>query len=820
MKLQELTLKNINSFGNKVQTIPFSDKSQLILLYGDNGVGKTTVTDALSLALYGNVAKRKLSKIPNRFNKGLEVSAKFITSENKNVHVFRGLAPRKFNLEIDGVPENTSIDDINDRLENELIKIPYNVFSNSVLLRLSEFESFVNMKVDKKRKIVDKIFESDIINYMFEEFKTQRKTVNDEADILVKERDNLETKIETLEQTFRNLKETINIDDFDLYAKTSQSAKFAADLDEINTKMFVDKTKWERKLIVFNNEILDAENQIRNIHSAHTTAITNLNNKYANNYTEYNNNIYNKIKLEYDNEITEINSILSTIDTNLAKFIAELEIEKTNLLESYKIIYFKKYNELKDSEEKLLHSELETLNSEFLKLNEELDAVILLINQANDANIIFGKQLATYNANKINLGNKVTLFEQGICPECESDLTDHKGHSKLSDYKNQITIINTSELSINQSMLTNSNIMINQTSKKIELNNKITEIQNKIFANQSKTNNIDNSIKLSLSEFNISEIKKIDDLINTKLNEYKNKNSELIKTKNKRLQEINEDIRNRVELMLMEFKIQNDKNHQIELTNLTDETNKSLTKYNELKNVLSSKKETEQTLFISIRDKDMEEKSKKQRQLDLVNSELIDYNSSKKLLDDSENQIKLHQAQIKEYETKLIEYTETQATNDIITQLLGEEGIKRHIIKRTLPAFNNSIDYFRNYLEYPYYFRFDENFDASISQYSYEIDPSEPSMGETRLMDLIIILSVFDLIIKKKHNLNIIFLDEIFTSLSKRNISKVTHLLKEYSQKYNINIIIVSHTEVPMEYFDKVYELYKDGDFSDMKELK
>ena len=87
-------------------------------------------------------------------------------------------------------------------------------------------------------------------------------------------------------------------------------------------------------------------------------------------------------------------------------------------------------------------------------------------------------------------------------------------------------------------------------------------------------------------------------------------------------------------------------------------------------------------------------------------------------------------------------------------------------------------------------------------------------------MDLIIVLSVFDLIIKKNHNLNIIFLDEIFTSLSERNIVKVTQLLREYSQKYNINIVIVSHTNVPLEYFDRVYEIYKEGDFSDIKELK
>ena len=64
MKLKELTLKNINSFGNKIQKLTFSDKPELILLKGDNGAGKTTISDSLSLALYGTVAKRKLKKLP------------------------------------------------------------------------------------------------------------------------------------------------------------------------------------------------------------------------------------------------------------------------------------------------------------------------------------------------------------------------------------------------------------------------------------------------------------------------------------------------------------------------------------------------------------------------------------------------------------------------------------------------------------------------------------------------------------------------------------------------------------------------------------
>lgn len=820
MKLQELTLKNINSFGNKVQTLTFDDKSQLVLLYGDNGVGKTTVSDALSLSLYGSVAKRKLSKIPNRFNKGLEVGAKFLTAENIPVSITRGLAPRKYNLLVDDVPENTSIDDVNDKLENELIRIPYNVFTNSVLLRLSEFESFVKMKVDKKRKIVDKIFESDIVNNMFAEFKEMRKSTSDEVTEIVKSRDNYEAKIESSETILTDLRNNINIEGFDFEAKTKKQKTKSTEYDKFKSDLEKLGSDWDARVLELNKNLTSCDNQIQGLSDSHTFSLNNINEEFNGYFNKYTSDIYNTVKSEYIEEIVNINNFFTESNEKLLNKQTELELEKTKLVKKYETEYSKKYIDLKQSETDRINDDIKKLQQQLTNLQLELQKIETLIQQANDANTSFNNQLSALGVNIENVNNKIALFEKGSCPECESDLNDHKGHAKLEDYKKTLTEYNLTITNSNQSILANKSIIETETPKKLALEQQIQDVNNSILKLQQELNGLDILIKNTLSDYHLTESKKIEDVISSKMNEFKSVFDNDTKLKNSRLQEINELIRVLVATKTDEFKIKNEDNRKVALDAERTKYSTALEAAKKNKEIWTKTKNDEESVYKSKNVELLDKKSNLFIELDTINKEIERFNKDTQLLNDAEAKIDKLQEELNKLEAQLVEHTEMQSIHDILTTLLGEDGIKQQIIKHSLPSFNQSIDYFRNYLEYPYYFTFDENFDVAISQYSYEIDPSELSMGETRLMDLIIILSVFDLILTKKNNLNVIFLDEIFTSLSKRNIAKVTHLLKEYSQKYDINIIIVSHTEVPLEYFDKVYELYKDGDFSDMKELK
>ena len=68
MKIRKIEWKNVASYGNKVQIIEFPEKAGLIQVVGENGVGKSTISDVITFGLYGKLEGKKLKDIPNRLN--------------------------------------------------------------------------------------------------------------------------------------------------------------------------------------------------------------------------------------------------------------------------------------------------------------------------------------------------------------------------------------------------------------------------------------------------------------------------------------------------------------------------------------------------------------------------------------------------------------------------------------------------------------------------------------------------------------------------------------------------------------------------------
>lgn len=184
MKIRKVEWKNFSSYGNKKQTLDFPETSCLFQVVGENGAGKTSISQVISFCLYGKVEGKKLGDIPNRINGNTWTSVEF-ESNGRVINVERGLEPTFFSLSIDGIKyDQSGTRNVQDYLSEDLIGIPFYVFNNTISLSINDFKSFIKMSPQDKRAIVDKIFGFHILNQMREALKGESKKIKESIDIL------------------------------------------------------------------------------------------------------------------------------------------------------------------------------------------------------------------------------------------------------------------------------------------------------------------------------------------------------------------------------------------------------------------------------------------------------------------------------------------------------------------------------------------------------------------------------------------------------------------------------------------------------------
>jgi DNA repair exonuclease SbcCD ATPase subunit len=225
MKIKKVEWKNFASYGNRKQEIEFGETSHLYQIIGDNGAGKSTISQVITFCLYGKIEGKKLKDIPNRIN-GNTWTRVTLDHFGTEVIVERGLDPSFFRIFIDGVEyDQAGIKNVQDYLVDNILGIPYYVFNNTILLSINDFKSFIKMSPQDKRAIIDKIFGFHILNQMREVLKAEIKKLKESSDFLggkinslemslnssLKEMEQLTTKIEEQSQNkIQELEKTLS----------------------------------------------------------------------------------------------------------------------------------------------------------------------------------------------------------------------------------------------------------------------------------------------------------------------------------------------------------------------------------------------------------------------------------------------------------------------------------------------------------------------------------------------------------------------------------------------------------------------------------
>jgi DNA repair exonuclease SbcCD ATPase subunit len=205
MRIKKIEWRNFSSYGNRKQEIEFGEEACLYQVVGENGAGKSSISQVITFGLYGKLEGKKLKDIPNRINGNAWVMIT-LESNGSEIVVERGLEPNLFRLYINGIEyDQAGVRSVQDYLSEDILGIPYYVFNNTISLSINDFKSFIKMSSQDKRSIIDKIFGFHVLNQMRDLLKEENRKIRDTMENLSGRLSSVESTIQSSLNEMENL---------------------------------------------------------------------------------------------------------------------------------------------------------------------------------------------------------------------------------------------------------------------------------------------------------------------------------------------------------------------------------------------------------------------------------------------------------------------------------------------------------------------------------------------------------------------------------------------------------------------------------------
>lgn len=153
-----------------------------------------------------------------------------------------------------------------------------------------------------------------------------------------------------------------------------------------------------------------------------------------------------------------------------------------------------------------------------------------------------------------------------------------------------------------------------------------------------------------------------------------------------------------------------------------------------------------------------------------------------------------------------------------LSNIFSESGVKKTIIENILNPINFFISENLNKMGMSFEVSLDNTFSATIKHLGVEVDHESLSTGENVRISLCVMLAYLKLI-RTKRSINVLFLDEVFSSIDVEGVYDILSLFRDFANEYNINVFVVHHSTLDRESFDRVININKDI-FSHIEEVE
>jgi len=273
--------RNLLSTGNNFIEIQL-DRNPTTLIVGENGSGKSTVLDALCFGLFGKPF-RHINKplLVNSINNGSCVVEVEFEIGSKKIKVIRGIKPNIFEIYINGKMYNqdANIRDYQRYLEQQILKLNYQSFTQVVILGASTFIPFMQLSARHRREVVEEILDIQIFSIMNILVRQKIKDIIASLREFDYNIDLTEEKIQLQEKYILEMKQNkdklIKEKNIIITGNEEEIFKKKSDIDiySNNNKEFLLQIKDDKKVNTKYNKLKDIQSQLKEKHRTHNRLV-------------------------------------------------------------------------------------------------------------------------------------------------------------------------------------------------------------------------------------------------------------------------------------------------------------------------------------------------------------------------------------------------------------------------------------------------------------------------------------------------------------------------------------------------------------------
>jgi len=377
---KKIRWKNFLSTGSQFVEIELN-KSQMTLMIGANGSGKSTMLDALCFALFNRPFRQiKKEQIVNTINNGDTVVELEFQVGTKNFKIIRGIKPTIFEIYSDGVLQNQNASSVDYQkiLEDQILRLNYRAFKQIAVLGSSSYQPFMQMRPRHRREVVEEILDIRVLTHMDILTRNQQTDLGKQIVEARHQCDLIESKHELQTKHFNELKNRSS-GDSDIKKAKLQENKDATESYLRKSERLEEEYK-ELEISVSTRP--QYESKLKQLEKLETKIEQNLKTHERNlEFFEQNDNCptcTQKIEETFrDKKIEQERTVVVTLNQGMKDLVAELAKTETKITE---------FNGISDKlyENKISLSKVESSLKELKRFSDSLHNEILLLDGKNE----------------------------------------------------------------------------------------------------------------------------------------------------------------------------------------------------------------------------------------------------------------------------------------------------------------------------------------------------------------------------------------------------------------------------------------------------